>query len=452
MRMKAIILLLDTCRADHLSCYGHYRPTTPNIDKIASQGVRFTNAFASDTPCVPSTANKSTGQHGTRTGVVTHGEIGRRLRPGSDQMQKYFGRAGHRTCAISTVVGHAPYFWDGWEEFHRPNWNWHMQWIPAEEINDVALPWLRRNYDKDFLLFVHYWDPHTPYQWAPQDIFKKYYGDRDPAKGDGTIERFLENEWLREFFTQSIGPHVAIPPEVKDLEWLLAQYDAEITYADQQAGRLFDLLDELGIAEDTMLIVMADHGEQLGEWNTVCDHASVHDSCQRIPLIVRYPGRFKAGLVSDALVYNIDTVPTLLNEAGIEHFQKFDGLDLGPVCRGEVGELRDRLFLTHGLWTAQRAVRTKKWKYVKTYEKFFWDFPQQMLFDLEADPKETNDVFGQHPEVARELRVSMEEWIDDCLGGRTDPLRDVVAMGLPPLEWFRSLADEIGKPLPPALR
>jgi arylsulfatase len=449
--MKALILLLDTCRADRLSCYGHTRPTTPNIDRVAGEGVRFTNAFASDTPCVPSQANKFTGQAGTRSGIVTNGVLGHTLRPGSDQMQRHFGRAGHRTCAVSTVVDHAPFFYQGWEAYFRPSWHRHMQWIPASEINDAAIPWLRQHAGEDFLLFVHYWDPHTPYQFAPQEIFQRYYGDRDPAQGDDTIERCLQNPMLRMFFQDNDRPHRHIPPGIRDIEWLLAQYDAEITYADRQAGRLFAVLDELGIADETLLIILADHGEQFGEWNGCADHMTVHDSVQRIPLIVRYPGRYRAGLVSDALVLNNDIVPTLLNEAGIAHFQTFDAIDIGPICRCKVSEVRDEVFLTHGLWTAQRAMRTKKWKYVSTLAPEFWELPESALYDLEADPGETTNVIDRYPAVATDLRSHMQDRIEDCLAGRTDPLRVAVERGLPGRSWVREQAVRLGRPIPPEL-
>lgn len=448
--MKAVIILLDTTRPDHLGCYGYFRPTSPNLDKVAEAGVRFTNAFAVDTPCVPSQANKFTGQSGTRNGVVTHGERGHRLRPGStEQLQHHFSRHGHQTCAVSTVVGHAPFFYPGWNTYLRPNYNRGMQQITAKEINQAALPWLREHAKEDFLLFIHYWDPHTPYQLGPQEIFNQYY-QGDPSKEDPRMEPFFRNEPIRIFHQLYRGPERPpnAPPEIKDLDWFIAQYDTEITYTDCAVGEVMRTLEECGIAEESAVFILSDHGEHFGEQEMFFDHSGVYEPTQKIVMIARYPGRYPEGLVCDELVTNCDLMPTLLKFAEIAPEQILDGEDLTPLVTGQVPKLRDEVFLCHGLWTAQRAVRTREWKLIRTWDPGFWSMPPLALYNLKSDPRETVNLIQEQPEVAARLEHKLLSWTDQVLAGRTDPLMEALVGGLCSRHWVERDCLTAGKILP----
>lgn len=433
--MKVLMILCDTTRADHLGCYGYTRDTSPNIDRLAEGGVLFTNCFSADTPCVPSAPNKFTGHCGTRNGVVTHGLRGHFLRDGSRmQLQEILSTHGHRTCAVSTLAVHAPFLYPGWHEYCNPNVGENLQWVTAQQINSYAIPWLKQHADEDFFLFVHYWDPHSPYQHGPEEDFKRFYGDRDPSRDDGRLDAFFANEPVRRFHQDGKPAHAHLPVGVRDLDWALAWYDAEIAYMDRHIGRLLDTLRDLGIEEETMVILLADHGEQFGEMSMFFDHPGVYEPTQRVPLIVRWPARWPAGVTCDALVSNCDLMPTILSAAGIDTRIEFDGTDLQPLVDGRVDSLRERLLLGHGLWTAQRGVREQRWKFVRTYDPGFWTLPQRALYDMSGNG-EAENVIDRHPQVAAELEAWMLSEVERILAGRTDPLALAMEGGLESVRW-----------------
>jgi len=449
--MKTVIILTDTTRADHLGCYGYAKPTSPNIDQLAEGGVRFTNCFSADTPCVPSLPNKFTGHCGTRNGVVTHGPRAHHLRPGSQtQLQRTLSLNGHRTCAVSTVAEHAPFFYSGWETYCRPNFTRGMQQVTAEDINSYALPWLREHAKEDFLLFVHYWDPHSPYQLGAEADFKRFYGDRDPKKHDGRLEPLLSNEAARLFHEGDSWPRSHLPPDVRDLDWFLAWYDAEILYMDRQVGQLLDTLEDCGIDEETLVILLADHGEQFGEQDMFFDHPGIYEETQRVPLVVRWPKSWRGGQVCEALASNCDLVPTILAAAGIDAPGECDGADLAPLINGKVDKLRERLLITHGLWSAQRGVRGERWKFVRTYDPGLWTLPARALYDMRGSGEEEN-VISKHGDVAAEMEGWMLAEVDRVLAGRPDPLTLAMDGGVEALKWVRHWYNVAGRSLPETL-
>ncbi|MDE2839919.1 MAG: sulfatase-like hydrolase/transferase, partial [Chloroflexota bacterium] len=198
--MKVLYIDIDSLRRDHIGCYGYERPTTPNLDRIAAEGARFTNMYAADTPCVPARASIFTGRWGIKTGLLTHGEraqsIGDFGRPDGElntkpweedsryagptyppfgsrapQVQEHLavqrGEAGLRTAAVSTFADQASWFRTGWNAYYRPQWHLAHSRVQAPQITAHALAWLEDHAQDDFFLYVHYWDPHQSYK-SPQ--------------------------------------------------------------------------------------------------------------------------------------------------------------------------------------------------------------------------------------------------------------------------------------------
>ncbi|WP_255475238.1 sulfatase [Halapricum sp. CBA1109] len=147
---------------------------------------------------------------------------------------------------------------------------------------------------------------------------------------------------------------------------MLAAYDAEIRYVDRHLGRLLDTLESQGRYEDALIVLLADHGEEFGEHGLYSEHWSTHEGTQRIPLVVKPPGG-AARERSDALVTNVDIAPTVADYAGLARPAAWQGRSLEPLVAGDDPEWRERVVLDHGLYTAQRAVRTERWKFVRTY-------------------------------------------------------------------------------------
>ncbi len=429
--MKILLVIIDTLRADHVGCYGYPKSITPNIDRLAAGGVRFANAFASDAPCVPSSCAMFTGRFGICTGIVSHGPDMQVLGSEIRQIQHVLSCSGHLTAAVSTFADHGQFFFTGWNEFHRPAQGMNLQRVTADDVNDVAIPWLRRNCSRDFLLHLHYWDPHTPYN-IPDDWWQDLYdGDpRDP--GNRSLDEFRDRPFWN-FITRACDFLL----DTTDIRYGVARYDAEIRYADDRLGEVLECLEELGIADETLVVVTTDHGESFGEWGVLFDHCSVHDSVMHAPLVMRHPALLPAGAVVAPQVLLLDLPATLAELAGIKPLPDLHGRSLLPLINGDASAGRQEIPLGYGLWSGQRAWRTREWKYVYTIDNTLWDWPRQMLFDLVNDPHESKNVIAGHRSVALEMQAKLNRWETEMLGERPDPLRLVARRGFTIAEHAR---------------
>ncbi len=418
---------LDTTRPDHLHCYGYGRDTCPNIDRLAKEGVRFTNHFCSDAPCVPSRGATFTGQFGIKTAIVTHGDTVQRIPHPETLLQHVLAVNGLPGTSISTFSGQADWFHKGWETYIRPAVGTHLQRVLAKDINRYAIPWIEHHWDEDFFLFVHYWDPHTPYN-MPVDYGERFHDCKPLDYPDAeTIEK---DQALDAPFAAPKRP-IATP---EDFQRWISRYDGEIYYADMHIGQILDKMEEVGILDETLIIVTSDHGEQQGHQGVYGDHVSAYDGVIRIPLIMRYPDHLPTGQVIEDFTYGLDVGPTIMELMGIEKPTMYDGASLLPLVRGEA-EGRDYVVCGHGLWTAQRAIRTKRWKLVKTLHPGFWPYKETELYEINSDPNETTDLAWEQPEIVKELELKLSKWVQASIPGGPDPLQTVAGEGPP---GFRS--------------
>ncbi|MCW3978227.1 MAG: sulfatase-like hydrolase/transferase, partial [Candidatus Bathyarchaeota archaeon] len=180
--MKVILLVIDTLRADHLGCYGYYRETSPYMDEVAKRSVLFENAYPSDVPTQPSFTSMFTGLRGIHSGVVSHSKT-ESLSEDAPYLTEILARNGVTTAAVSTLDMMRRWFARGFHYYFNPvaGNRRRLQQVDAEEINAVALPWIREHEDEGFFLFLHYWDPHGLYK-PPEEYRRLFYdGDeRDP--------------------------------------------------------------------------------------------------------------------------------------------------------------------------------------------------------------------------------------------------------------------------------
>ena len=204
---------------------------------------------------------------------------------------------------------------------------------------------------------------------------------------------------------------------------LLATYDAEIAHVDSAVGDVLSMLDEIGIADETVVVISADHGEEFGEHGVFSEHWSVHDGTQRVPLLVRVPGSGWSG-VRSGMALNIDLAPTFVELAGLESAADWDGVSLVPALRGDVDVVRDSVPVCHGLYTAQRGWRSLDWKLVQTLSGGEWELPSLQLFDMRTDLHERSDVSSSHPERVSSMKAELDVWVGLMLekSGREDPL------------------------------
>jgi len=435
--MKVLFAVLDTLRADHLGCYGYKRNTSPNLDKLAENGVLFLNAYPSDVPTQPSYTAMFTGRRGIFTGVVSHSES-ETLSAGEVFFPEILEREGYETAAVSTLYHMKKYFARGFKTYMNPvAGSVHLtQAVTADQINDMALPWLERNKDRDFFLFLHYWDPHTPYN-PPQQYKRLFY------KGNEKDPKNKSLEGIKDFmvypFTQRLLD--AMGEGITDIEYVIAQYDAEIRYVDEKFGEVIEALEAFGILEDTLIIVTSDHGENLGENGVYFDHATVHEPTIHVPLILHHPS-FPRGKRVGAFVQLIDIAPTIFEFLNLPQPSSFQGKSLLGLIKGERDSQYTRIYTNQGLWQAVRMIREGEWKLIKYIDRNFWPGPMLELFNLKDDPDETRNLVDEEPQIRDELELKLRKWEDECLGVRPDPLRLIAHKGLPPKQWVWRLIEE----------
>ncbi|NLV56531.1 MAG: sulfatase [Acidimicrobiales bacterium] len=453
--MRILYVDIDTLRADHLGCAGYHRDTTPNIDALAAEGVRFEQVYASDVPCLPSRTALATGEFGTRNGVVTHGGVAADLRPDGARRPFMSGRmtrswawrlyqAGYHTASISSFpFRHSAAWWNhGFMEALNL-----MRGMGAERADQVlpgALDWLdRRGADDRWFLHVHLWDPHTPYN-TPDDYGNPFASDPIP---EWHTEAVRARNWdlpgphsAREpwgFRPDEWGPPPSRQPwDAADLDavkGIFDGYDVGVRYADDAVGALVDRLASLGVLEETAILIGSDHGESFGELGVYADHQTADEPVAHVPAVLRWPGLEPR--VQPGLHYHLDVAATVVELAGGTVPDSWDGTSLAPALRDGADAGRDHLVLTQGAWTCQRGVRTGDHLYLRTWHDGYHAWPDEMLFDVAADPHQTVDLAEDpaHADTLVAARSTLADWTDDQLArsGLADPLATVVGEGGP---------------------
>ena len=267
-------------------------------------------------PTQPSHTTIFTGQHPVTHGVVAHGgkaKLGR----GTPFLPEMLLGEGYTTCAVDTLFRERIWFGRGWEYIIDPSLH-HLFYasVTQEELNDRAIHWMKTVPKGPFFMFIHYWDVHYPYM--PPDrmrgMFYKGGNPTDPNNHeldewwDHPVGAMARDTWLR-------TPNGLIT----DPNYVTALYDREIRYLDEGIAALSDALDKLGLAENTMVVLLADHGESMTDHRIFYDHYGLHDCVVQVPTIIRWPGgKLKAGTRFALPRQLFDISPTLLEAAGSE--------------------------------------------------------------------------------------------------------------------------------------
>lgn len=447
--MRLLYLDIDTLRADHLGCYGYHRATTPNIDALAADGVRFANTYASDVPCLPSRTALMTGSFGIRNGVVNHGGAAADLRSEGER------RGFVSRYAFDSWAG--AFYWNGWHTAslssfpfrHSATW-WNHGFMEAmnlmrgmggeraDEVVPEALDWLeRRGRADNWFLHVHLWDPHTPYT-TPDAYGNPFASDPIPA---WHTEEVREHNWLL------AGPHSAQEPwgftpdewgplpsrqpwDASSMEAVKAVfdgYDVGVRYADDALGTLLNKLDGLRVLDETAVLVSSDHGEAFGELGVYADHQAADESTCHIPAVLRWPGVTPS--VHHGFQYHIDIAATVLDLADIHVPATWDGrvIDID-------GPGRDHLVLSQGAWSCQRGVRFGDHLYLRTWhDGYHGHWTDEMVFDVVHDPHETSDLASVERAMGTTGASLLEDWTAAQLArtGIEDPMAVVRREGGP---------------------
>lgn len=432
-RPNVLVVLTDQMRAQAMGCAGNDDVQTPTLDRFASEGRQFTRALSPDPVCSPTRASILTGQY-----PHAHGEIENHLRlePDRPTLAERFAADGYRTGYVGKwhldgdgKPGYVPPgprrrgfdYWEGFNrghDYHRghPRFTedgdcyWEAGYQPAVQT-DLALDFLdeQAGAADPFFLMVSWGPPHTPFD-APDAYSDRY----DPAG-------------------LNLRPNVPDEMDTPDLRAALAEYYALVTSLDDQFERLLDALDARGVADDTVVVFLSDHGEMLGSHGRQRKNYPFAESV-RVPLLVRYPGVVDPG-ESDAPVSLVDLLPTLLGLTGGDPPEDLHGRDLSPHLRGDGPPAPDR----DAVYVEGQVAYDEAWRSVHT-DRYALTVDRRLdaryLFDLQADPYEQENLVDdpEYADVVDRLRdrlLSLASAYDDRHVMATDVMRRV---GNDPLE------------------
>ncbi len=416
-----VFVTLDTLRADHLEPYGSDATRTPNASRLAAEGTLFENAAAPMPLTRPSHSTLFTSRHPRRHGVTdNHLSL-----PDSElTVAEVFRDAGYRTGAFfgSSIIGPRSGATQGFEHVEGPT----TRAVPrAAEVVERAVGWLRGlGPEEPFFLWIHVFDPHLPY--APP----AYYVP--PPSPEGPHFQSIHWPELRSIARRNGG---ALGADV--LARARSLYAAEVDSVDASLELLLLELDERGLADRTLTVLTADHGECFENGFFFRHGPCLYDGAVEVPLIFRYPGRIAAGEALPTQVRHEDVAPTLLTLVGLAVPESFDGRALFRTDGAPASLPGDRMALIQHPLSAERearfrrriwkgiesvagvemrpsprevqqyALRNGRWKYIATTEG------TEELYDLDADPAETRNVAAERRDVVGRLRAVLRDRIDE---------------------------------------
>ena len=409
-----VLVTVDTLRADRLGVYGYHEPTSPVIDALAADSVRFERAATTCPATAPAVASMLTGHHRAVHGVERNTN---RLRRDVVTLAEILRRARHRTVAVvSNDVLDRRGFDQGFERFHMAvvDPTRRALGLDVSVVKHVGRE-LRRLGSEPAFLWVHFMAPHGPYRPPPghAKLFPRW---RYLRPGDVPLPLLPGNYGLGGI------PRYQRLGGLRDPAHFRARYDAEVRYADTLIGMIVRRLQRAGRWDRTLLVLTADHGESLGEHDAYFQHGwFAHQATVRAPLLIRAPGRLPAGRVTSS-VSLIDLTPTILALLGIPARTSFEGRSLLPVIDGHTG---DRPAFTQTYYANRvDALTLGRWKYVRTSAPMALPSgtaprtkagrppaPREALYDLTSDPNETTDLAAHRPDVRARLAARTAAWL-----------------------------------------
>jgi arylsulfatase A-like enzyme/Flp pilus assembly protein TadD len=378
---NVVLISIDTCRADRLGCYGHPGSATPNVDAVAREGVRFSNARTTNPITLPAHSSMMTGQIPPEHGV--HDNRTYRLAASNVTLAEVMRENGFATAAfvgafpLDSTMGLDQGF-DLYDDRYTMGGGGRVaKERRAMEVSSSAIDWLRKQGGAPFFLFLHYFDPHAPYL-PPEPFASRYAGD---------------------------------------------PYLGEIAYADHAIGRVLDELESLGLYDSSLIVITSDHGESLGEHGETTHAYFVYQSTMRVPLIVRAPGNVAGREVAEAVSVT-DIVPTVLGALELESKGPLSGVDLTNHLWARDVESRERPIYGESVvptvfgGNALRSIVHGKWHCI-------WS-KRPELYDLSSDPGEVHDRAVESAEQAGALYDALESMLSSPRQGdvpepQTDP-------------------------------
>lgn len=371
--LNIVLFTIDTLRADHLECYGYDQVKTPNINRLANEGVRFSNFITPAPLTLPSHCSIFTGTYPLYHGVRDNG--GFYLDSKHVTLAELLKQKGFRTGAFTGAFvldsrwgldQGFDYYFDNFDLTKYKKISLDAVQRRGDEVLQEARRWIEEQSKSQFFAWIHLYDPHTPYD--PPEPFKSLHQGR----------RF-------------------------------GLYDGEIAYVDYLIGEFLDFMQATGLLEKTLIIFTADHGESLGEHKESAHGFFIYDAVLHIPLILRFPQNSDLqGLVISEQGQNIDLMPTILELFNLPFPSMIQGRSLLPLLAGKKGKSVPAYSETfypryHFGWSELRSIRQGNFKFIQA--------PRPELYDLSLDPKEINNIYAEKKATAERMKRELEKLI-----------------------------------------
>lgn len=434
--LDVVLVVVDTERTDRTSTYGHERLTTPFLSAMARKGVLFTHAYSTGPWTVPSMYSLVTGlypgEHGIETGAVEGLDIKGQeaLPPEAVTLAERLDGAGYETFGVCTNfhVSRRFGFGQGFDHFVGED----FAFLPFPNMAVESLH-ERIMHSSRYFLWLHYFDPHHPYiprlpwfaRWNDsgldsygdivfEAVMNHYDGERELPPGSPIFQRDVVRIdktakifSMRPFLVLRHLSDEGVPPEKQWVRFLDAAYTSEIRNVDRA---MQEAITSLGIDEQTLVVLTADHGEELYDHGKFGhrNNDSLYEELIHVPLVIIFPDQRWAGRVVETPVSLIDLVPTVLEVLGMDVPPDLSGRSLVQLLEGEPWAIRPIYAEVTDGWNPVRAIIDWPWKYVHRFSP-----GEGELYDLEQDPHETTDLSDVHPRIKSYMRRTLVMWAAD---------------------------------------
>lgn len=454
-KFNVIFLIVDALRAENLSCYGYSKPTSPNIDHLAREGVLFENAYSCTDHTDPSFTTIFSGKHPISHGIIHHGAGIERKEildfdlTGTKLISQILKRIGYYTVGIDWLrrwhrrgydfyseteeepkyTKTTTFLMKRGEKYMRPLiqptigrilrfMGFSYSKREARNYTNLAIKVLKKLQRKNFFLLIHYWDVHTPFDTVPKSYANKFYRRNDHERVKEMLEKIECPEWrnkVRHYHLKG----------VKYVDEISAKYDGAINFLDHEIRRLLDVLKEENVYDQTLILLSADHGDNLVRNGIFVGHFGLYEKVIHVPLILAGAG-LPRGKKIESFVQHIDVVPTILDMLDVDVSASYlDGKSLLPLIRGKKKKVRSSVYAMES-GRRRFVIRKSNYKFIyspseedlnhRTYLKKGISFRpvynnRVELYDLKKDPKESQNIFEEKPYVAKEMEKRLLEWI-----------------------------------------
>jgi len=384
--INVLLITIDTLRPDHLSCYGYKRNTSPNIDKLAKEGILFTQAIAQGSHTAASVTSLITS---TYPNIHNVKDWGYQLNPDMHlyTLPEILRLHGYKTALISdqislSLIKGLEKDFDTYNTIltNASTFGPASKRVKIVEITDWAIDWLKNNKHNKFFLWLYYLGPHGPYTPPPpyNRIFlnDEYYNIKQSIP-------ISDNAYLQSTIGK-IPKYLAID-DITEVDYYISQYDGAIRYVDSQIGRLCEELKKSHLDKNTIIILTADHGEGMGEHNLYFCHAIfLYDELIKIPLIIKFNKALSGDKRINVQVRAIDIMPTVLDILGIKKYKSMEGASLIPLIFNR--KINFPAF-AYSEFINRKSVRMEDWKLIYDENNKLYE-----LYNLKDDPQELNNI------------------------------------------------------------